>query len=394
MTEPVRSQALPDLMCRTCGTTYPAASLQWRCECGGLLDAAPFDTRIDLAAMPRRPNSMWRYADAMPVPFDAHVSLGEGLTPVVPSRTHEKVLLKCDFLMPTASFKDRGAVVLAIAASHLGVRDAIIDSSGNAGVAAAAYFARAGVPLRVFVPAATSTGKLAQMHAHGAQVVLVDGDRAATAAQAMRAANEPGVLYASHVYHPYFVHGVKTYGYEMWEQLGRRVPDVVVVPAGNGTLVLGCALAFAELHSQALIDRFPRIVAVQTSACAPLAAAWAAGRGEISPVPTRPTVAEGIAITAPARGAQILAAIRDSGGAILTVDDDQVIRAQAELAAQGLYVEPTAAVCYAALDCARTTATLDPSQEALMAFRTGEVVVPLCGSGLKTGSTPKHADGY
>ncbi|MGW5240976.1 threonine synthase [Monashia sp. NPDC004114] len=379
-------QVLPDLVCSACDTTYPAASLQWRCACGGVLDAAPFGTRLDLAGLAAGPSSMWRYASTMPVPFDAQVSLGEGFTPLVPSLAHQDVSLKCDFLMPTSSFKDRGAVVLATTARRLGVRSAIVDSSGNAGTAAAAYFARAGVPVRVFVPGATSPGKLAQLYAHGAQVVLVDGDRAATAAAALEAAGEPGVLYASHVYHPYFVHGVKTYGYEIWEQLGRRAPDVVMVPVGNGTLVLGCALAFAELHHHGLIERVPRIVAVQASACAPLAVAWSAGRGDVSPVPTRPTVAEGIAITAPPRGAQILAAVRDSGGTIVTVDDDQVLVAQADLAAQGLFVEPTSAVCYAALDRARSaTGTTGPDEDAIVALRTGEVVVPLCGSGLKTG---------
>ncbi|WP_206673539.1 threonine synthase [Pseudactinotalea terrae] len=382
---------LPDLVCVVCGTTYPVTSLTWRCRCGGVLDVTAFGPHLDVAALPDGPTSMWRYADVLPVPLDTRVSLGEGLTPLVVSSAHEDVWLKCDFLMPTASFKDRGAAVLATTAKRLGVNQAIVDSSGNAGTAAAAYFARAGIPVQVLVPAATSPGKLAQMYAHGANVVLVDGDRAATAAAALDAAERPGVLYASHVYHPYFVHGVKTYGYEIWEQLGRWLPDVVMVPVGNGTLVLGCALAFAELYAQGLIDRAPRIVAVQSSSCAPLAQAWAAGLDEVTAVPTRPTIAEGIAITAPPRGPQILAAIRGSGGTIVTVDDDQVLQAQTDLAAQGLFVEPTSAVCYAAVEHARTAgAPRDPDDEALEALRTGEVVVPLCGSGLKTGKAPQH----
>ena len=379
--------SLPDLICRTCAAEHPAVSLHWRCPCGGLLDAAPFTASLDPDTLRDGPTSMWRYAAALPVPVDARVSLGEGLTPIVPALGHDGVLLKCDFLMPTSSFKDRGAVVLATTAKALGVGRAVVDSSGNAGTAAAAYFARAGVPVQVYVPASTSPGKLAQMHAHGAEVVLVEGDRAATAAAVLSAADQDGVLYASHVFHPYFVHGVKTYGYEIWEQLGHRVPDVVMVPVGNGTLVLGCALAFTELRDQGLIPQVPRIVAVQTSACAPIAAAWSGGH-DVTAVPSRPTVAEGIAITTPPRGAQIMDAIRASGGTVLSVDDDQVVEAQIALAAQGLFVEPTAAVCFAAVSQARGSGVDD---EVVAALRTGEVVVPLCGSGLKTGKAPQHA---
>jgi threonine synthase len=397
MTEPTGcspqagSFELPALVCGRCGRLHPAAALAWRCEaCAGLLDVAgsafpPSDGRAgppddraplsDPAAM-----SMWRYADVLPVPYDPRISMGEGMTPLLPSRAHAGVLLKCDFLMPTSSFKDRGAAVLATAAARLAVRRAVVDSSGNAGTSAAAYFGRAGIRMRVLVPEATSAGKLAQMRAHGAEVTLVPGDRAATAAAALEAASEPGVLYASHVYHPYFVHGVKTYGYELWEQLGRRLPETVVVPVGNGTMVLGCALAFHELQARGLVATLPKIVAVQSAGCAPLASAWVEGRKDVKPAAPRPTVAEGIAISAPPRAPQILQAVRSTRGSIVTVEDEQVLRAQAALAKEGLFVEPTSAVCYAAVDQARNA---DDRGAGL--WSAGEVVVPLCGSGLKTG---------
>lgn len=224
---------LPELVCCACGRTYPVASLAWRCGCGGLFDISAFAPTHRPKGLQPEDTSMWHFADVLPVPLYRQISLGEGFTPLVPSPIDRDVTLKCDFLMPTSSFKDRGAVVLATTAARLGVRAAITDSSGNAGTAAAAYFARAGIPLRVFVPASTPPGKLAQMHAQQAQVTLVPGDRSACAAAALEAAGEPGVLYASHVYHPYFVHGVKTYGYEIWEQLGRRAPETVVVPVGK-----------------------------------------------------------------------------------------------------------------------------------------------------------------
>jgi threonine synthase len=369
-----RRTDLPGLRCRDCGTVVDVASLAFECACGGLFDLA---VRPVAPAVDSTRNSLWRYASALPVDYDETVTLGEGMTPLVRSRTQPNVHLKLDLLMPTLSFKDRGAVVLATLARRLGVGSALTDSSGNAGTAAAAYLARAGIPCRVFVPEATSPAKLAQMRAHGADVVLVPGTRSDAADAARRAAAEPGVLYASHVYHPYFVHGVKTYGYEIWEQLGRRLPEVVVVPAGNGTLVLGCHSALRELVAAGAADRMPVLIAVQAAGCAPIAEAFAAGGIDPVAAPaeaSRSTVAEGIAITAPPRGAQVLAAVRDTGGAVVTVSDEQIVRARADLAAEGLYVEPTSAVCWAAVRAQARGGLLTQA----------EVVVPLCGAGAKS----------
>ncbi|CAJ1503306.1 pyridoxal-phosphate dependent enzyme [[Mycobacterium] burgundiense] len=364
---------LPDLLCGACGARYGVATLAWRCGCGGVLDVARNESTLHLDTAARHRNSLWRYESVLPVGYDAAVSLGEGCSPLVPAATAPNVRFKLDYLMPTASFKDRGAVVLATLARRLGVAAAVLDSSGNAGAAAAAYLARAAVPCRIHVPAATSRAKLAQLRAHGAQVVAA-GTRADAAAAARSAATEPGVFYASHVYQPYFLHGVKTYGYELWEQCGRRLPDTVVVPVGNGTLLLGCALAFGELLRSGLAERMPTLVAVQAARCAPIAAAYDAGSAEVAPAGAAETVAEGIAIADPPRGAQILAAIRRSAGAVVTVSDDEIVSARAELGAQGLFVEPTAAVCWAAV---RRRAPVVP------ALRAADVVVPLCGAGLK-----------
>ena len=256
---------MPPLVCRRCGATHPVESLAWRCDCGGVLDVLDNPAALSFTAGQQARNSLWRYESVLPVPFDEQISLGEGMSPIVRSRTQPNVRLKLDFLMPTLSFKDRGAVVLATLASALGVRSALTDSSGNAGTAAAAYLARAGIPCRVFVPEATSPAKLAQIRAHGAEITLVAGTRADTAAAAREMASQPGIFYASHVFHPYFAHGVKTYGYEIWEQSGGLLPDTVVVPAGNGTLVLGCHLAFRELVEAGLADRMPTLVAVQAA---------------------------------------------------------------------------------------------------------------------------------
>ncbi|CAJ1582711.1 pyridoxal-phosphate dependent enzyme [[Mycobacterium] wendilense] len=362
---------LPDLICRDCGTVRAVQRPGWRCECGGLFDVAPPAPRLGIDPAARHRNSLWRYESVLPVAYDRSVSLGEGGTPLVAS-VLPNVRLKLDYLMPTLSFKDRGAVVLATLARRLGVRAALLDSSGNAGTAAAAYLARAGVPCRVYVPADTAPAKLAQMRAHGAEVIAA-GTRAQAGSAAQAAAEEPGMFYASHVFHPYFLHGVKTYGYELWEQCGNSLPETVVVPVGNGTLLLGVQLAFVELVDAGLAERMPTLVAVQAAGCAPMAAAFASGAAD-GAVRSAPTVAEGIAIAAPPRAAQILAAVRASGGAVVTVDDDEIRSARGELAAAGLFVEPTAAVCWAAV-----------RQRAgeVAALRGDDVVVPLCGAGLK-----------
>ncbi|CAN5786430.1 pyridoxal-phosphate dependent enzyme [soil metagenome] len=361
---------LPPLICGDCAEQYDVSTLAWRCACGGVFDiAAPAALTVTPEQQAR--TSLWRYESVLPVPFDLRVSIDEGGSPMVASRTMPGVRLKLDFLMPTLSFKDRGAVVLATLAARLGVRSAMVDSSGNAGTAAAAYFARAGIPCDVFVPAGTSPGKLAQMRAHGAELTLVPGSRADTSAAAVAAAGAPGVFYASHVFHPYFLHGVKTYGYEIWEQNDGQLPRTVVVPVGNGTMLLGCYLAFRELVDAGLAGHMPTLVAVQAAGCAPLATAFAQDLETAAPVDAQPTVAEGIAIAAPPRGAQILAAVRDTGGAIVSVTDEQVLAGRAELATEGLYVEPTSAVCWAA---ARAAPELLGAED---------VIIPLCGAGLK-----------
>ncbi|GGL72010.1 threonine synthase [Microlunatus endophyticus] len=373
---------LPGYICPRDGRSSAVAELAWRCpDCGSPWDLAFTAAGVDHETLPARVLSLWRYAEALPL-ADPMISFGEGRTPLVPITG--RVSVKLDFLMPTLSFKDRGAVMLLEAARRAEPERVIADSSGNAGTAVAAYAARAGLPCAIFVPAATSAKKVEQVRAHGAEVMIIDGDREATARAAKQAADRPGTFYASHVYNPYFLHGTKTYAYEIWEDLGRRLPEVIVVPAGNGTLVLGVALAVAELVDHGLIDRTPPIVAVQAEAVSPLARAHAEGLAEVSPgyATSAETITEGIAIAEPARSAQILAAIHNSGGDIVTVTDSEVRAAQRDLAGRGFYVEATAAACWAAVRHAEA----EPDDRLGWALlRERELVVPLCGAGLKTG---------
>ncbi|MGW6418034.1 pyridoxal-phosphate dependent enzyme [Streptomyces sp. NPDC055055] len=366
-------------VCSRCQVHSPTSALTWCCpKCRGPWDLDFENRPVPLPSLPSRVNSLWRYTEALPpMPLAPEVTLGEGRTPLVPLA--EAVSAKLDFLMPTLSFKDRGAVLLAAHALRLaraGVLERVVaDSSGNAGTAVAAYAARAGLDCVVYVPDGTSPKKLEQIRAHGARLVEVPGDREATARAARTAADEPGTYYASHVYDPHFLHGTKTYVYELWEELGGRLPDTIVVPVGNGTLLLGAALAVDELHRHGLVGTRPALVAVQARAVSPLATAFHAGADDLTaPADARPTLAEGIAITAPPRARQILRAVRDSGGTFLTVDEDGIRAAQRDLARRGLFVEPTGVACWAAVRAAPP--------------RPGLTVVPLCGAGAKTGLAP------
>jgi threonine synthase len=369
------------LSCAECGWSSPVSDMAWRCgRCRATLDLTGFTPAMpSVGQLAGRPPTLWRYRESLPVSEPAGLSMGEGMTPLLPVPGRPDLAIKVDYLMPTGSFKDRGAVLLAALASHLRVTALAADSSGNAGSAIAAYAARLSIACDVYVPAATSAGKLAQLHAYGAAVHRVEGNREDTAAAAAQAADQPGIFYASHVYNPVFLHGTKTYVFELWEQLGGRLPATLVLPVGNGTLVLGCHLGARELLDQGLIDRLPAIIAVQADACAPLARAMSAGRAQPAEISTGPTIAEGIAIARPARGAQILAAVAETGGSIVTVTDDQVGAARADLARSGLYVEPTSAVCWAAVlaGLVPTGGGSDGNQP--------DVVVPLCGTGLKSG---------
>lgn len=373
------THALPGYVCPDDGTGADVRTAPWCCPvCGGPwdLDFAPDPTApLEPAA---GPHSLWRYGSALPLPGAFSVTLSEGHTPLVP--LGERIHAKLDFLMPTLSFKDRGAVMLAELARRLGPERVVADSSGNAGTAFAAYCARAGLKCEVFVPEGTSQKKTEQMRAHGASVRVVPGGREAAAVAAREVADEPGVFYASHVFNPYFLHGTKTYVYEVWEELGGRLPETLVVPVGNGTLLLGAALAVEELARRGV--RPPALIAVQSAAVAPLATAFAAGAEDADPVEQRPTLAEGIAIAAPPRARQILAAVRKSGGTFLTVPDDRLREAQRDLARRGLFVEPTAAACWAAVG---PGAPSDPLQG-----RT--TVLPLCGAGAKAGLSTTPAE--
>jgi threonine synthase len=394
-------------ICDRCGAEVTPDAVVWRCPCGGCLVLEHAEVTLPVDALGGRPWTMWRYAEALPFAPDSsapgRVTMGEGGTPLMPvslgdGRGGRPVVAKLEYASPTLSFKDRGAAVLVAKAAELGAGRLVADSSGNAGAAVAAYAARARLPCSVFVAASTPAGKLASLRAVGADVRLVEGSREDVAAAAIADVESTGAFYASHVYNPFFFEGTKTFAYELWEQLG-RAPDVVVLPAGNGTLVLGAFIGFGELLRARLIDALPRFLVVQAAGCAPVARAFHARTMMVVPIVNEGTMADGIAIAEPARGDEIIDAVRATKGTVVAVDDDEIVAAGSALAAQGLYVEPTAAVPLAGLVRAMAAGDLglgSDADEAGAGVGAGAdagplVVVPLCGAGLKTAAAPSPA---
>jgi len=362
---------MPELVCSSCQRSYPLDTRRWRCECGSPFDLAgtpPF-TRD---AVDSSVTSLWRYRAMLPIEDDNKiVSLGEGLTPLVPTNVYGLTIhFKLEFLAPTGSFKDRGTTVLVSALNEMGVDSVVEDSSGNAAASLAAYCAHAGIRARLFVPAYTSPAKKDQIAYYGAQVVSVEGPREKATQTAQRAARS--TYYASHFYNPLGLTGAKTFAYEICEQLGWQAPDSIIFPAGHGTLLLGSYLGFSDLLRAEVIDRLPRLFAVQSADCSPLYQAFSRGLDQVLPVQAGETVAEGIRIVHPVRGPAVLQAVRDTGGSVVMVDDWEILRGRETLARQGFFVEPTSAVVVPALH------KLDK------VIKPGEItVLPLTGSGLK-----------
>jgi threonine synthase len=320
--------------------------------------------------------SQWRYRQLLPLdPSWEPVTLGEGGTALLNVEWEGRpVLFKMESMCPTGSFKDRGASALVTALQGTGIRRVVEDSSGNAGASLAAYAARAGIECEICVPNTITGPKLAQMDFYGAEVIEIKGRRE-YAALAAWAASAHGALYASHVFNPFFLAGIETLAYELWEQLGRCAPSAVVLPVGNGTLLLGVHQGFERLQSAGLIERQPRLIAVQAEACPPIYQAFHDGRDKVEQASIAPTAASGIAIGKPVRGTQILSTIRVSGGTVLTVGEQEIKDTRHELARQGFYVEDSSAVAVAALAQLpiEEAGTGDPDQ----------MVVLLTGHGLK-----------
>ena len=332
------------LECSGCAKTRGAGGLPSVCDCG-----QPYLVRYRAIPSPEvksllrgRPWTMWRYREWLPLCADeGPVTLGEGGTPLL---SVERIAAKHGFrdlrvkeegTNPTGSFKARGlaaAVTRAVGAGGGGARQLVVPTAGNAGVALAAYAARAGVAARVYAPATTPRAILSQIRSFGAELVLVDGHIGDCGTAARAYAAVAGAVDVSTLREPYRIEGKKTLGLEVAEQLGWTLPDAIVYPTGGGTGLIGMWKVFGELAAAGWVrGPLPRMYSVQSTGCAPVVQAFAAGAERCTPWPEPATLAAGLRVPGPLGDRLMLRALRESGGGAVAVSDEQLSAAAREL---------------------------------------------------------------
>ena len=284
---------------------------------------------------------------------------------------------KLDYLNPTGSFKDRGNTVNVSKLKEMNITEVLEDSSGNAGASLAAYCAAAGIHCTLYVPASAPSEKLLQARLYGAEIKPITGSRTDVAKAAEDAWRTTGLYYASHNLSAFFLDGMKTFAYEIAEDLEWQVPDHVVFPLGGGALFAGAWKGFEELLQIGWIDRLPKFHCVQSEACMPIVEAFRRGAAHVAPVQEGETIAGGIRIANPARGKQVLGVLRRSQGQAVAVSDQEILRHLRDLARnEGIFAEPTSCAALAGLQKLVDVGAVGVGES---------IVVPLTGFGLKDG---------
>jgi threonine synthase len=376
------------LECTKCRQTYESERL-WRlspcCE-------KPLYARYDLAALAStflpaalrgREPTLWRYAEVLPVRDPARrLTLGEGFTPLleVPRLGErlgvKRLWLKDEGQNPTGSFKARGLVMAVARAWELGVSAVALPSAGNAGSAAAAYAAAAGMPCHVVVPKDTPRVIVEETRALGAELQLIDGLITDAGARVAEGVREHGWFDLSTLKEPYRVEGKKTMGYELFEQLGGRLPDVIIYPTGGGTGLVGMWKAFDEMQRLGWIGaQRPRMISVQAAGCAPIVRAWEQGADSAEPWQDAHTYASGLRVPRAVGDFLILDAVRASGGVAVAVTDESMAEAVRRVGSlTGVFAAPEGGAVAAAVPMLLESGALSADEE---------VVLFITGSGLK-----------
>jgi threonine synthase len=387
---------LTHLECGRCGDRYDSGVLQGLCACGSPLlaryDLPAAAAALDRAELTSRVPSLWRYHELLPVQSpDMIVTLGEGMTPLVPlprlgaEQGFGSLAMKDEGLLPTGTFKARGAAVGVSRARELGVTRIAMPTNGNAGAAWATYAARAGMDALIVMPVDAPEITRAECAITGARLYLVDGLISDAGVLSAGAVASQGYTDASTLKEPYRLEGKKTMGLELFEQLGWRVPDVILYPTGGGVGLIGIFKALLECQAMGWLGaKMPRMVAVQASGCAPIVKAWEEGAAESQPWPNAATIAFGVTVPKPLGDFLILDAVRRTGGCAIAVDDEQTLAAQARLAAaEGAFICPEGAACVAAAEQLRKDAWIGEDDE---------VVILNTGAGIKYPQTVRvHA---
>ncbi len=363
------------LECTKCGDHIDASHPQTVCpNDGGVLyvryHLAILKENFKSASLVGRAPTMWRYAEVLP---DAEkVSLGEGFTPMLPSREFPNVYIKDEGLNPTGSFKARGLSAAVTMAKKYGLKKLAIPSAGNAGSALAAYAAAAGLESYIFMPKDVPLANRVECEIYGANVTLVDGLISDCARMVSEGKEKQGWFDVSTLKEPFRVEGKKTMGYEAAEQLGWRVPDGIIYPTGGGVGLIGMWKAFDEMEELGWIksDR-PRMVSVQSSGCAPIVKAWDEGKSSAEFWPNASTLAAGLRVPKPYGDYLILDILKKSGGVAVAVSDDEIMDALRHWArVEGIFAAPEGAAALAAYRKLRDKGFFAP-EDTVILFNTG-----------------------
>jgi threonine synthase len=378
------SSMLTHLECPECGNSFDADQLQSSCHaCRSPLlaryDLEQLRTRNLREEISRRPHGFWRWAELLPVRQNVfRLTLGEGDTPLI--RLHNlaeidhipQLYLKDESVNPTGTFKARGMVTAVSRGMELGVRAFAIPTSGNAGGALAAYAGRGRVSAHVFMPKDAPRVTQLEVVLAGADLHLVDGLIDMAGREVASRAVENQWFDVSTFKEPYRVEGKKTMGFELAEAFGWTLPEVIIYPTGGGTGLVGMWKAFAEMEALGWIGpERPRFVSVQAAGCAPVVRAFQQGNQTVEPWENAHTIASGLRVPGVFAGRQILRLLRESQGTALSVSDEEILQAQAELArTEGILASPEGAATLAAMHHLLRQGWIEPGERVVL-FNTG-----------------------
>ncbi|PYU04252.1 MAG: threonine synthase [Acidobacteria bacterium] len=349
---------LSHLECSKCGSRTEANAEAHLCTCG-----KPYFARYDLAQAARtlthqnlltRPKNLWRYAEVLP--GCAPLTLGEGMTPLVPAERLgaamglKRLYVKDEALNPTGSFKARGMSVAVAQAKHLGAKTLAAPTAGNAGGALAAYAAAAGLGAVIVMPADTPAANVMECRAFGAKVIELNGLISDCGRYVAERKDHEGWYDISTLKEPYRVEGKKTMGYELWEQFDGELPEVILYPTGGGVGLIGMCKAFDEMQEMGWIGaERPRMVVVQAAGCAPIVKAWEQKQDTAEPIQHAATIASGLRVPGPLGDFLMLRMLRQTRGTAVSVTDEEMLHAGRDLAAaEGIFAAPEGAATIAA----------------------------------------------
>ncbi len=349
------------LYCSSCGKEYEPRRLYNLCDCGKPLmvayDLERAQITLSRESLIGRVPTLWRYEEVLPVEDQSNrLTLGEGMTPLLKAERLGKQIgmrhlyIKDESLNPTASFKARGMAV-AVSMAKLGAKKLAVPSAGNAAGALAAYAAKAGLEAFIFMPSDTPKANIIECRQTGAHVTLIDGLITDCGRIVGDRKDAEGWFDVSTLKEPYRVEGKKTMGYELAEQFGWELPEVILYPTGGGTGLIGMWKAFDEMERMGWIDkRRPRMVTVQAAGCAPIVHAFASGSQSAAEIVDAHTVASGLRVPRAIGDFIMLDILRKSGGSAIAVTDEELLSATKEIgAAEGIFVAPEGGACLPAL---------------------------------------------